>query len=260
MQVSATPFDAGAEAAGIPSALRLRRETPLVRLQRSGERRVWLKHEGAGVSGSIYDRVVRARASRRTPAHVVVDGATPFAYAVALGLRPRGCQVTVVTDKEASKRLRTLLRGAGATVRFEVESGPSRLASIVASGAERWAPSDDAWAAERAYRDIADEVGAQLGVRPAAWVVPNLGLSAARAAAALQTSQAALVLVDDDHGQRRTLDGMAACRRQQVAHREGILLSPMGAEIVDAAVGLSERSGVVCAVIPEDGRRYVGWW
>jgi cysteine synthase len=260
MQVSATPSSGHALPYTLPYALQLRLPTPLLRLQRSGERRVWLKHEGGGLSGSVYDRIVAARANVVTPGHVVVHGATPFAYAVTLGLRPRGTTVTVVVDKVAGRRMRTLLHGAGAHVRTVSGDAAPVLASLLAGGAVLWSATDAPWAAERALRDIADEVGAQLGVRPAAWSVPDLGLSQKQTALALGVRTSALVRIADDAGRQRALEGAAACRRQQVAHREGILLSPLGAEVVDAAIGLADRPGAVCAVVPEDGRRYVGWW
>jgi hypothetical protein len=70
-----------------------------------------------------------------------------------------------------------------------------------------------------------------------------------------------VVWVEDDFERRRTLSEDAACRRTQVAHREGLLLSPLGAELVDAGVTAAVHGATqVIVLVPEGGQRHLGWW
>ena len=70
-----------------------------------------------------------------------------------------------------------------------------------------------------------------------------------------------VVWVEDDGEMRRTLSEDAACRRTQVAHREGLLLSPLGAELVDAGVAAAVQGATqVIVLVPEGGQRHLGWW
>lgn len=264
MQASATPFEPAARRSAAPEVLRRSLPTPLLRLQRSGDGRVWLKLEGASLpSGSWLDRVVAAASRDGLPSSVVVPAADAFAYAVALRLVPLGVGVSVVETRDASKRLRKLLIGAGARVRLVADEAAreQRVARELESGATLWTRGGNPAATASALRDIALESRAALRTRPSVWVLPDTGLDLATLRRTLDAPRARIITVADDAEQRRALAPDASCRRQQTAHREGVLLSPLGAEIVTEALSAADdASGAVVAVVPEDGRRFVGWW
>lgn len=235
--------------------------TPLIRLNRSGEERVLVKHEGYGPSGSFFDRVA-SRALDGTSGPLVVAGGDAFALAAAVAAVPRRQSLTVVVEGTSWRRLARLLSAHGARIEV-VDEGevPDAVAAHVARGATRIERTSRR-AVVASLSEVAAEV-AQVDVTPSVWVLPDYGVDPPTLQAALSVGAGApyLELIADDRERRRTLAGPDACRRVQVGHREGFLLSPIGAEIVEAAVNAAhEVEGVVVALVPEDGRRYLGWW
>jgi hypothetical protein len=114
---------------------------------------------------------------------------------------------------------------------------------------------DDAEAHRRAFAGWL----AELPSAPSVLVLPAFaGLVSAVESLAPERS---VVWVEDDGERRRALSEDAACRRTQVAHREGLLLSPLGAELVDAGVTAAVHGATqVIVLVPEGGQRHLGWW
>lgn len=235
--------------------------SPLIRLSRSGEGRVLLKHEGFNPSGSFFDRIAQRVVSAGGD-RFVVDGADAFALALTVVARRSGAAVRVLSHGPSSARLDVLLRrfGADVVVVDETES-TAAAAALVAEGYVSVARVQKRATVE-ALVDVAKEVS-ESGVTPSLWVLPDYGVppDVLRDALSIHGATPYLELIADDGETRRTLSGPDACRRSQTGQREGILLSPLGAEIVEAAVNAApEVEGDVVALLPEGGQRYLGWW
>ncbi len=267
MQTSITLSELAPEAGSRASdLLRLIGHTPTIRLERSGEGRVLLKHEGYNPSGSFFDRVAHhALAALDLPprATVLVDNADAFALAVVTIGGQLGVKVHVLADAGTPGRLHKLIALHGGTL--EVVSDATRAdvrAALVADGAVEVIRSN-AEAILAALSDVAEEI-VESGARPQLWVLPDYGVDPEALQSALAAGRAEapyLELISDDREQTRTLSGPDACRRSQTGQREGVLLSPLGAEIVEAAVNAApEVDGQVVALLPEGGQRYLGWW
>jgi len=102
-------------------------------------------------------------------------------------------------------------------------------------------------------------------VPPTTWVVVDYGVPRDELKSAFRTVSGGhvdVVFVADDRESERILPGRVASRRTQMGHREGLLLGPVGAEVVDRSVeiALSASHGAVCGIVPEGGHRYLGWW
>lgn len=235
-------------------------DTPLLELSRSGEGRVLLKHEQYNPSGSFFDRVALHVLAGRRPGEIVgIEGDDAFALSMATLGSTLGVSVEVIPRQAQAGRLRSLLARAGA--RIVTGDADEVRARWTEEGVEE-VQRDASEPLLRALAEVAAEVAA-LGVQPAVWVLADFGLPPTEVQAALQMGHEApyLELIADDHEAKRTLDGPAAARRSQVGQREGMLLSPLGAEIVEAAVNVAhEIEGRVVALVPEGGQRYLGWW
>lgn len=234
--------------------------TPLVQLVRSGEGLVFLKHEGFQPSGSVYDRWLAHQVPHVEPGErFVTQGANAYTYAAAAYLASRGGHLVVHELRGQERRLRTLLRAYDAEVRVhdtlaELTRALDDATWVGARLLDRYDPK----ATRDALNAVRAEVVAGHHAPIARWVVPDWGLARNTLAEVLG---APVVTVPDDRERRRNLTGAAAARRQQVGHREGILLSPLGAELVEAAVNeAAEVAGPTVVLLPEGGRRYVGWW
>jgi hypothetical protein len=260
---SPVPVVRGAQVAG--GLVDLVGGTPLLTLRRSGDGRVHLKLEGANPSGSWWDRVVAAQFENTlhgTP--VLVVGPDNFAVSVAALGRSQGRPVTVVTTPDSPRRLHELLRAYGVTVHKAVDT--AQAAEFAAQARARGhvvAERDDEASLTTAFEELVAEVTALGEVSPRAWVLPSLpGLRAVAESVLLRLLPGAeIVWVDDDGGAERQLGADAACRRTQTAFREGLLLSPIGAELVELAVEHAVANAFdVVVLLPEGGQRFLGWW
>lgn len=248
-----------------PEIGRLVGATPLIRLERSGEGRVLLKHEGYGPGGSFFDRVVRHQLERVAAGReIVVDGCDAYSLSVAVQAVSGGHPVTVVSDDQSGRRLARLHALFGVR-RVEVEGGEPTAAKVAErcrEGAIELSRRDAA-ALRRALAEVAAEV-TRAGRNPDIWVLADYGIAPDELQAILAGGTGAepyLELVSDDRERRRQLTGPEAARRAQTGQREGILLSPLGAELVEAAINAADEvDGDVVVLVPEDGRRYLGWW
>jgi hypothetical protein len=218
--------------------------SPLLRLRHSGEGRVLLKLEGRQASGSYWDRVVSAQFGR-LPAHQAVGFAGRHGHSVAVAAyaRATGRTAYMLTESGDEARLEALVSSYGVAAVAELPEGAVLL------------KRDDAEAHRRAFAGWLAELPSAAGVL----VLPAYaGLVEAVDAVA---PGLAVVWVEDDFERRRTLSEDAACRRTQVAHREGLLLSPLGAELVDAGVTAAVHGATqVIVLVPEGGQRHLGWW
>lgn len=238
--------------------------TPLLRLQRSGDGLVWIKREGRNLSGSLLDRLVLPQLEAST-GPVAVSGWGLLALATLCHAATAGRQVHHVVARGTGPRLRALCQAYGNQV--EVVSDATEVAARLRALSQQGVTvmrADGSPEVRSAWSGVAQEVTEALGEPPAAWVVSACGATEADVEAGIHAStgtDAAVEFVAWDDGSERVLDGSAACRRQQVAHREGLLLSPLGAELVERAVQTAlARQESVCVVLPEDGHRYLGWW
>ena len=218
--------------------------TPLLRLRHSGDGRVLLKLEGRQASGSYWDRLVAAQFGRLAADKAVgCSGRHGHSVAVAAYARATGRQAFLLADAGDEPRLEALLGSYGLPIVSALPAGAVLL--------ER----DDVEAHRRAFAGWLAELPSEAGVL----VLPAYaGLVEAVDALAPGLS---VVWVEDDGEMRRTLSEDAACRRTQVAHREGLLLSPLGAELVDAGVAAAVQGATqVIVLVPEGGQRHLGWW
>ncbi len=218
--------------------------TPLLRLRQSGDGRVLLKLEGRQASGSYWDRLVAARFGLlASEVPVAVSGLHAHSVAVAAYARATGRKAFLLADAGDEPRLEALLGSYGLPIVSALPAGAVLL--------ER----DDLEAHRRAFAGWLAELPSEADVL----VLPAYaGLVEAADALAPGLS---VVWVEDDGEMRRTLSEDAACRRTQVAHREGLLLSPLGAELVDAGVAAAVQGATqVIVLVPEGGQRHLGWW
>lgn len=207
-----------------------------------------LKLEGRQASGSYWDRVVAAQfAVLPDGVAVVFAGRHAHSVAVAAFARATGRSVAMLASQDDEARLTALIGSYGATI-----------AETLPDGAVLLRHDDDA-AHARAFAGWLSELPSALLAGGAHLVLPAFpGLVAA---AKSLVPELPVTWVADDGERQRTLGADAACRRTQVAHREGVLLSPIGAELVDAgvAVAVSGHASVI-VLVPEGGQRHLGWW
>lgn len=240
--------------------------TPLVQLQRSGNGRVWAKLEGLSAGGSFFDRVAQP-IFRRQPqgeGQLLVCGASNFAYSLASLSRRRGTRVRVIVRRDESQRLVRLLDRVGADLeRVPDETvANQRRDDLIAEGwteAHSHDPVAQALAWDQLLREIADS-----GLSVGRIVTFDSGLPYAELELIVREvfgPSTDLTTLATDHEQERTLSGELCSRRTQIGHREGFLVGPLGAEVIDRAVSeaLTDHRLTV-AVLPDSGHRYLGWW
>lgn len=241
--------------------------TPLIRLRRSGDGKVWIKHEGLQPGGSFFDRVARHQLQSlpQDCAGVVLDGSTSFTVS-SLTLAAAGQTPSVVLlGPDAPPRLLGLIRKLAGTVRrYKDADERSNLLGELESEGYIFLDRHDPDAHLRAVTELAIEVNESSDRPIANWVLVDYGVDVTEVERAIRRTLGFPVkvrFVADDHEVERTLAGEALSRRTQVGHREGMLIGPMGAEVVDLAVDLAVANNErVCAVIPDGGHRYLGWW
>lgn len=244
MLASPTPSEVPARATRGMSWGALVGGTPLLRLQQSGDGRVLLKLEGRQASGSYWDRVVAAQFGLLSAeARVAVSGRHAHSVAAAAYARATGRLAFLLAEAGDEPRLEALVGSYGLPVVEELPPGVVMLRR------------DEVISHRRAFAGWLAELPSEADVL----VLPAYaGLVEAFDAVAPRLS---VVWVEDDFERRRTLSEDAACRRTQVAHREGLLLSPLGAELVDSGVAAAVQGATqVIVLVPEGGQRHLGWW
>lgn len=241
--------------------------TPLIQLRRSGEGLVWVKHEGSQPGGSYFDRIALSQLNElgADARGVVIEGTTSFTVSALTLANARTLPATVIVGPDAPQRLLGLIRKLSHDVRRykNSEERSALLGSLEADGFV-FLDRHDAASHLSALTDVAME-SQEACERPLSnWVVVDYGVPAADVERALRRvlgHAIELVMIEDDHELERTLDGSASSRRAQIGHREGLLIGPIAAEIIDRAVDVAVSSGErVCALIPDGGQRYLGWW
>jgi hypothetical protein len=240
--------------------------TPLVQLQRSGDGRVWVKLEGLSAGGSFFDRVAQPifRRYAQGEGEIVVRGATNFAYSMVALSRRRGTRVRVVVHRGESQRLVKLLDRVGANLERvpDAAAAEQRIGDLIAEG---WVEArlDDRPAQIQAWTLLLRELAA-MPVPMQRLVTFDSGIAADELMRLMSSElghNAELTVLPWDGEQERTLSGEICSRRTQTGHREGFLVGPLGAEIIDRAVSeaLTDHRLTV-AVLPDSGHRYLGWW
>lgn len=241
--------------------------TPLIQLRRSGDGQVWVKHEGFQPGGSYFDRVAAVQLERlgSNAAGIVIEGSTSFTVSALTLADARGLPATVLLGPDAPQRLMGLIRRLCSDVR-SYSNAEERSALIgELEGEERvFLDRHDASAHLKALTDIALE-GMEASDRPlASWVMVDYGVpeeDVQRTMRRVLGHPIQLTFIEDDNELERTLSGSAASRRAQVGHREGLLVGPIAAEVIDRAVDAALSAGErVCAIVPDGGQRYLGWW
>lgn len=241
--------------------------TPLIQLRRSGEGLVWVKHEGLQPGGSYFDRVALAQINELgadTPG-IVVEGTTSFTVSALTLANARELRAVVIVGPEAPPRLLGLIRKLSHDVRTykNAEERSALLGALEADGLV-FLDRHDAASHLSALTDIAMECQEACERPLSNWVVIDYGVPAGDVERALRRvlgHAIQLVMIEDDRELERTLDGSASSRRAQIGHREGLLIGPIAAEVIDRAVDVAVSSGErVCALIPDGGQRYLGWW
>lgn len=241
--------------------------TPLIQLRRSGDGQVWVKHEGLQPGGSFFDRVA-AKQLDDLPASsrgIVLEGSTSFTVSALTLAASQEVEATVLLGPDDPERLVDLIRRLCSDVRRvkSVEEKDSAKAELVKAG-RTVLRRDDKDAHLHALTDIALE-GLEASDRPlASWVLVDYGISQEEISRTMRQvlgHPIQMYFIPDDHERERKLCGSAASRRAQVGHREGLLVGPIASEVIDRAVDVALTSGErVCAVIPDGGQRYLGWW
>lgn len=241
--------------------------TPMVCMQRSGNGLVWVKLEGTSPAGSFHDRVawhtLRAYPSG-SDVKFVISGASNFAYSAAVLSRRRKLDVTVIVDRNDTQRLVRLLDRVGCTiVRAANATEASALQAKYVDDGHLLLRGDDTSAVKAAWQDLFAEV-ASTGLPLDRVVAFDTGLhdEALSEIASRQLGRPIeAVVLPTDHERERTLAGEICSRRTQTGHREGFLVSPLGAEVIDRAVSeaLTDHRATL-AIMPDAGNRYLGWW
>lgn len=241
--------------------------TPLIQLRRSGDGQVWVKHEGLQPGGSFFDRVAAKQLERLPKRHqgIVIEGTTSFTVSALTLAASRNIQATVLFGPEDPQRLVGLIRRLCADVRrYKDEEERAAILSELERARRTWLQRDDREAHLKALTDIALE-GLEASERPlASWVLVDYGIPQDEVTQTMRRVVGHPIrtyFIPDDQEKERKLCGSAASRRAQVGHREGMLIGPIATEVIDRAVDVALNSGErVCAIIPDGGQRYLGWW
>lgn len=265
MRSSATAFDLVSNQEARSNAREAGgRRTPLFRLGRT-TREVWVKREGRQGSGSFHDRVVRHQLRTLSPDRtIVVVGWTAHTIALLAATRLPHRDVEVIDVRSSSRRLQALGHVFAPSVQrvSSPEEASALVAERVAAGAV-WLRPDDRKAVCAALEEVRDELEAEgLTVdRFQRVVMPSLGVPRAAVAQSLGVSPQQVELLEVSDDEPTELEADVACRRVQLGHREGLLVSPSGAAVIDRAIDRSvDRDLPVLALLLEDGHRHLGWW
>ena len=268
--------------------------TPMVRLRRLGDPQgapIYLKLEQFNPSGSIRDRYIAEILQRSIDAgqmmpgdEVAIAGLDDSAVSAAfLGLR-RGMSVQVFAPEDSSRRLLALTSRLGAQVRWTPAQGGIHEAVAQASA---WARQGTArfyiegfrrQAVRESYAGISGEILLALQGRPLGAFISSVstGGTFREVSRHLRETHPAMrvagaVLLDVDFSKLGAQPGDLLERvtmpeawrlRDEIARREGLLLSPKGAACVALALKLQAQldpSKVIVALNPDAGQRYLGW-
>lgn len=268
--------------------------TPLVKLSRIGGDEggdIFVKMENTNPSGSIRDRYITEIIARAVEAghlisgdSVALAGLDDSALAGAFLTSLLGIELRVFAPEHSSRRLLELVRRYGAQVVWTDESDGlngaiERAASWARSSAERlYIDGFRREAVRDSYKEMANEILTALDGRVLGAFVTSVttGGTLREVARKLRDTHPALkvggaVLTDvefpDLEGhQYNILERIgleqAWRMRDELAQKEGLLLSPKGAASVALSLQLRESmppDHVVVALNPDSGQRYLGW-
>lgn len=242
-------------------------ETPFVQLKNSGDGLVSVKLEGLNPGGSLFDRLARYQLRRNQGARgAIVTGATSHTVSVLTLANAASIETIVLIRPTDPPRLLPLIRKLCDRIEYVdcAEECESRRQQLENDGYAFCSRTDRA-AHRRALAEIALESHRAFHGEPVEhWVHVNYGRAATEVKRELRRAlgyEASVHFVEDDFERARELTDNAATRRVQIGHREGLLVSPIGAEIIDKSVSLAfTRAERVCAILPDGGHRYLGWW
>lgn len=242
--------------------------TPLIQLRRSGDGQVWVKHEGLQPGGSFFDRVAQTQLERldaERSAGIILDDTTSFAVSALTLAASQEIPSTVLIGPDDPERLIALIKRLSPDIRtYQTNEERDELIATLEGQNRVRLQRNDKEAHLKALTVIALE-GLEASERPlASWVLVDYGIPQDEVT---QTMRRVLghpirvYFIADDEEKERRLCGSAASRRAQVGHREGLLVGPVASEVIDRAVDVALTSGErVCAIIPDGGQRYLGWW
>lgn len=241
--------------------------TPLIQLRRSGDGQVWVKHEGLQPGGSFFDRVAQVQLEQLPEEHkgIILDDTTSFAVSALTLAASQAVPSTVLVGPDDPERLLALIKRLCSDVRtYENESERKALIGELEAEKRVRLSRYDKDAHLKALTVIALE-GLEASDRPlASWVLVDYGIPQDEVT---QTMRRVLghpirvFFIADDQERERKLCGSASSRRAQLGHREGLLVGPVASEVIERAVDVALTSGErVCAIIPDGGQRYLGWW
>jgi hypothetical protein len=247
--------------------------TPLVqdRATRGHMAQCYFKIEGFQLGGHFSDRyaepalaaLLDPSRSPSAPTEVVLASLDRFAVSAAVQAASRWYPVKITIFYEQvgeGLRLRQLVSHAGVKLRRGTPQDAAAYVSQTPSAALLLAPTLCASAGEL----FAQELLEQLGVTPDLIILPSEG--AALAPALAQRLDLPLTSVEVlDHTPTPGPDTIALAPIFSEVGRQGILLSPEGAAIVERAraasarLSQSQRAAIIIAVLPDGGSRYFGW-
>lgn len=268
--------------------------TPLVKLNRVAQGKgadVFVKMENENPSGSIRDRYTREIVTQAVHAGYIVPGDTlaisgldDSAVAIALLTNLLDLELRIFTPENSSRRLVGLIERFGADVVWTSAETGTRGAIAQAA---RWSrdASDRIYvdgyrreAVKEAYREIAEEILAALPGRTLAAFVTSVttGGTLRHVARELRETHPDLqvggaVLTQEefpeiqkyDYTHLKKLTLQEAWKvRDEIAQKEGLLLSPKGAAAVLIALQMREKfpdDHAIVALNPDSGQRYLGW-
>jgi cysteine synthase len=268
--------------------------TPIVRLRRVGDPAgapIYVKMEQNNPSGSIRDRYIAEILERSVEAGQTVPGDTIALAGLddsglsasllggQLGLRTR-----VFAPRGSSHRLLQLVERFGAEVVWTEEAEGLAGAAKQAASWAREAPDRlyvDAFrrqAVQEAYAAIANEILLALRGQPLGSFITSVTtggtfrevsrrlrehhpLLRVGGAVLLDIDTDALGAQPQDLLQRFSMED-AWAMRDEVARKEGLMLSPKGAAGVALALQLQRKVApdhIIVALNPDAGQRYLGW-
>lgn len=268
--------------------------TPLVKLRNIGARDaapIYVKMESANPSGSMRDRYIAEILERAVEAgqvmpgdHVAMAGMGDSALSIALLGRQLRLHIHVFAPEDASRRLHDLVVKAGADIHWTSVEGGLSGAIDAAAAWSRQAPDRfyvDAFrrqAVRDAYRGIASEILLALRGKPLGAFITSVSTGGTFREVSPHLRQrhpslfmggAVLIDVDisslKDHKRdvlKRFEIPHAFEVRDEIAQKEGLILSPKGAACVALAVELQSKlppDQIIVALNPDTGQRYLGW-
>lgn len=238
--------------------------SPLVELTLSDRGTVFAKLDGMLAGGSYFDRIAERLFEELAPhSKLVAIGLGRSTASFAAAAAAHRLSLRVLALRSESKRLLALIRRLGAdVVLLDSDADLHGCLSGAVDAGYVFLDANDSCAHMHALWNVIVEVMAQRPDIHHFVAVDWTGDSAAvEASLGLAGDGVVIHWSPRDNEQPVVLDGSTAALRERVGHDRGVLLGPLGASLVaDAALHSSRDSVAVCALVPDGGHRYLGWW